>query len=60
MTVAEQIQKLNQNNFEEFLKENLKKIFVFETEDFEYYYYFPTYLMISKSSKAEGKFMRQC
>ena len=54
-----QIQSLNETNFQEFLSKNLKNIFVYETKDYEYQHYFPSHCVISKSSRAEGKFARQ-
>jgi hypothetical protein len=53
------IPSLNETNFQDFLSNNQRQIFVSETEDYDYHYYLPTYCMISKSSKAEGKFARQ-
>jgi len=55
-----QIQTLNETNFQEFLSRNLKDIFVYETDDYEYQHYFPSHCMISKTSRAEGKYRRQC
>ena len=53
------IPSLNETNFQEFLSNNQRQIFVSETEDYDYHYYLPSHCMISKSSKAEGKFARQ-
>jgi hypothetical protein len=53
------IQSLTEENFQEFLQKNLKKIFVFETEDYEYHHYFPSHLAISGSSTVSRKFVRQ-
>jgi len=54
------IPTLNETTFQEFLLNNQKRIFVYETKDYDYHYYLPSHCMISKSSKAEGKFARQC
>lgn len=53
------IEKLTEQNFQEFLTENLKQIFVYETGDYEYQHYFPTALKIMKSGTGIGKFTRQ-
>ena len=55
-----QIPTLNETNFQEFLSRNLKDIFGYETDNYEYQHYFPSHCMISKSSRDEGKFARQC
>jgi hypothetical protein len=54
-----EIPTLNETTFQEFLLNNQKQMFVYETEDYDYHYYLPSHCMISKSSKAEAKFMRQ-
>jgi len=53
------IEKLTEQNFQEFLTEHLKQIFVYETEDYEYQLYFPTVVKILKSGNGIGKFARQ-
>jgi hypothetical protein len=53
------IEKLTEQNFQEFLNENLKQIFVYETEDYEYQHYFPTAFKIMKSGTGNGRFARQ-
>lgn len=53
------IEQLTEKNFQEFLYENQKKIYVFETPDYEYEYYFPSCLKILKSATGIGKWARQ-
>jgi hypothetical protein len=45
------IPSLDETNFQEFLSNNQRQIFVSETEDYDYHYYLPSYCMISKSSR---------
>lgn len=54
-----EISTLNEINFQEFLLKNQKKIFVYETKDYDYQYYLPSCVRISNSSRAEGRFARQ-
>lgn len=54
------IPSLNETNFQEFLSNNINKVFVFETEDFNYRYYLPSHVRVGKGCTAEGKWMRQC
>lgn len=54
------IPSLNETNFQEFLSNNRNKVFVFETEDFNYQYYLPSHAQVGKGCTAEGKWMRQC
>lgn len=60
MNFLNQIPSLNETNFEGFLKTNLKNIFVYETEDYEHNYYFPSHLKITGNCKIEKKWARQC
>jgi hypothetical protein len=53
------IPTLNENNFQEFLSQNKAMITVFETDDYEYHYYLPSHVQISKGCVAEGKWARQ-
>lgn len=54
-----QIPNLNETNYNEFLLKNQKTIFVYETEDYDYHYYFPSYVMITGNCRAEAKFALQ-
>lgn len=58
--MTQTIEALTEQNFQEFLTENLKQIFVYETEDYEYQHYFPVAVKIMKSSTGNGRFARQC
>ena len=60
MNTQIEIQSLTEFNFQEFLDRNLKEIFVLETEDYDYHYYFPSHYKITGSGEGSGKFMRQC
>lgn len=53
------IENLTENNFEEFLNNNIKQIFVFENEEFEYQYYFPKLVKITESCKISAKYKKQ-
>lgn len=60
MNLIKQIQSLTEINFQEFLLENQREIFVFETEDYNYRYYLPSHLKITQKGEGSGKFALQC
>jgi hypothetical protein len=53
------IPSLNETNFQEFLSNNQRQIFVSETEDYDYHYYLPSYCKITQNCKTSGRFTRQ-
>lgn len=54
------VETLTEKTFEQFLKDNLKQMFQYETEDFDYQLYFPCACKITKScSNIQGRFARQ-
>lgn len=59
MTMNQEIEQLSEKTFQDFLSENLGKVFVYETRDFDYQYYFPALLRIHSAARAEGRFVRQ-
>ena len=55
------IEELNENNFQKFLEQNKKDIFVYETSDYEYPQYFAVHKKLTTSAKnIHGRFARQC
>jgi hypothetical protein len=54
-----EILKLTEKTFQDFLESNLKQMFVFETVDYEYQYYFPTHGKITGKCKVSGKYKLQ-
>ena len=54
-----EITNLTETNFQEFLLKNQRQIFVFETEDYDYQYYFPTHYEITQSCKTSVKYKLQ-
>jgi hypothetical protein len=54
------IPTLTEETFQDFLQENLKSIFVYETEDYDYRYYFPSLCKITGKCQISKQFMRQC
>jgi hypothetical protein len=54
-----EIPTLNEINYQKFLEKNLKKIFVFETEDYDYHYYLPSHYVITDSCKVSTKYKLQ-
>jgi hypothetical protein len=54
-----EIPTLNETNYQKFLEKNLKKIFVFETEDYDYHYYLPSHYVITDSCKVSTKYKLQ-
>lgn len=52
-------EQLTEENFQSFLNDNRKYIFVFENEDYTYPQYFAVAKMLTKSTRSEGKFARQ-
>ena len=59
MNLIKEISTLTETNFQEFLLENQRQIFVFETEDYDYQYYFPSHFEITQSCRTSGRFARQ-
>ena len=57
--IVKEIETLTESDFQEFLSENQKKIFVFETESYEYPQYLPSLVGITESCTATGKFAIQ-
>jgi hypothetical protein len=53
------IKHLTEQNFQEFLENNLKQMFVYETPEYEYQYYFPTIETITSNGIGNGKYKRQ-
>ena len=59
MNFFKEIETLTECDFQEFLLKNQKEIFVFETEDYEYYYYFPSHYKITQGCKVSTKYKLQ-
>ena len=59
MNLQDQIKQLTKENFQHFLSQNQKTIYVFETKDFEYRYFFPSHLTIKESCQSNARFARQ-
>jgi hypothetical protein len=62
MTIYNEVLKiptLTEKNYEDFLRENLKSIFVHETEDYDYYYYFPSHFKITENCTFSKVFAQQ-
>jgi hypothetical protein len=53
------IPNLTEKSFQKFLEDNLKEIFVFETDDYEYEYYLPSHIAITSKSKVSAKYKLQ-
>jgi hypothetical protein len=53
------IPTLTEKSFQKFLEDNLKEIFVFETNDYEYEYYLPSHIAITSKSKVSTKYKLQ-
>lgn len=53
------IPTLTEKNYEDFLQENLKSVFVYETENYDYYYYFPSHFKITENCTISKIFVRQ-
>jgi hypothetical protein len=59
MNLNKEIQNLTEANFQEFLLKTQKEIFVFETENYDYYYYFPSHYKITQGCKVSTKYKLQ-
>lgn len=59
MNHTKEIKNLTEANFQDFLVKNQREIFVFETEDYEYYYYFPSHYKITQGCKVSTKYKLQ-
>jgi hypothetical protein len=58
-SMIDTISTLTETTFQKFLENNLKRIFVFETADYDYKYYLPAYITITSNSRGVGIFSRQ-
>jgi hypothetical protein len=54
-----EIPTLNETTFQEFLLQNQKQMFVYETEDYDYHYYLPSHLAITESCTISKIWVRQ-
>jgi hypothetical protein len=54
-----EIENLTEDTFQDFLVKNQQEIFVFETENYDYYYYFPSHYKITQSCQISTKYKLQ-
>lgn len=58
--MIELIEDLTEETFQEFLLSNKGKMWVHETENYDYHYFLPTLLSVKSAATGVGRFVRQC